>query len=298
MTPSRLIIGLAFATAIGGAANAAAARTLDTVVSFSVLADVVKEVGGDHVHVRSLVPANGDPHEYEPTPDDAKALKAADVTFISGEGLEHWFERLAKAAGYKAKPVVVSRGVKTHVMQEDGKRVTDPHVWNDPANVRIWVSHITEALVAADPEDADAFRANATRYDRTLKELDAYAHGKLDGIAKRDRKVLTSHDAFGYLGAAYGVTFLSPLGVSTETEASAADVAKLIDQIKREKVTVYFLENSNDPRLIRQIAEATGAQPGGELYPESLSKADGPAPTYAAMFRYNIDTIASAFAKK
>lgn len=297
MRPSRLLVALLACASLGGSTLAASAKVLDAVASFTVLADVVAQVGGDRVRVRSLVPANGDPHEFEPSPDDARTLKGADIAFISGEGLETWFQRLAKASGYNGKPVVVSTGVKTFTMREGGKSVTDPHVWNSAASVVVWVANIETALSAADPEDAAIFRANAERYTKELRDLHAYAQARIGAVPKEKRKVLTSHDAFGYFGKEYGVTFLSPLGVSTETEASAGDVARLIDQIRREHVKVYFLENSNDPRLVKQIAAATGAQPGGELYVESLSKADGPASTYAKMFRHNVDEIASAIAK-
>lgn len=290
-------LALLASAAILLAPGLASAKTLETVASFTVLADVVKQVGGSHVHVKSLVGPNGDPHEYEPSPDDAKGLKSADLVFLSGEGLESWFERLVKASGYAGKPVIVSDGIRTHDMTEDGRTVTDPHVWNSAANVIVWVSNVEKALSAADPQDAAAFRANAEKYQAELKTLDAYAKHAIAKVPEDRRKVLTSHDAFGYFSSEYGVTFLSPVGLSTENEASAADVAKLIDQIKREGVKVYFFENSNDPRLIRQIAEATGARPGGELYVESLSPADGPADSYAKMFRYNIDQIVKAISK-
>jgi zinc/manganese transport system substrate-binding protein len=279
-----------------GFSAAAAAKTLNTVASFTVLADIVKQVGGDHVNVKSLVPPNGDPHEFEPSPDDAKSLKEADITFISGEGLEGWFEKLVTASGYQGKPIVVSHGIKTRTMEEDGKTITDPHVWNSPVNVKVWVANIEKALIAADPADAADFKANAKAYSKNLDALNTYAKSVLETVPKDRRKILTSHDAFGYFGREYGVTFLSPIGLSTETEASAAAVAKLIDQIKAEKVKTYFFENSNDSRLVTQIANATGAQPGGELYVESLSKADGPAPTYEKMFRYNVDQLSKAFA--
>lgn len=275
----------------------ASAKTLHTVASFTVLADVVRQVGGEHVHVKSLVGPNGDPHEFEPSPDDAKSLKSADLVFLSGEGLESWFERLVKASGYSGKPVIVSDGILTHEMEEDGHKVTDPHVWNSAANIIVWVSNIEKALSAADPEDAASFKANAEKYTRELRKLDAYAKAEIGKVPADRRKVLTSHDAFGYFTSEYGVKFMSPIGISTENEASAADVAKLIDQIKAEGVKVYFFENSNDPRLIKQIAEATGAKPGGELYVESLSPATGPATTYAKMFRYNVDQIVKAISK-
>lgn len=283
--------------AMAAGMSPASAETLKAVASFTVLADVVSQVGGKHVQVTSLVPANGDPHEFEPSPNDAKTLKEADLTFVSGDGLESWFERLAKASGYQGNSVVVSTGIKTRKMQEDGETITDPHVWNSAANVVVWVQNIEKALSAADPGDAAEFKVNATRYTKELQALDAYAHNRIDAIPRARRKVLTSHDAFSYFGQEYGVTFLSPLGISTETEASAADVAKLIDQIKQERVKVYFFENSNDSRLVKQVAAATGAEPGGELYVESLSPADGPAPSYTKMFRYNVDKLAAAMAK-
>jgi len=224
-------------------------------------------------------------------------LRAADLVFVSGEGLEGWMDRLITASGYKGMPIVVSNGIDTREMEEDGKTVTDPHVWNSPVNVGVWVTNIEKALVAADPEDAKRFHANAEKYRSELAALDADAHAKLDAVPDADRKILTSHDAFGYFGREYKVKFLSPVGLSTETEASAADVAKLIDQIKAEGVKAYFFENSNDPKLVKQVAAATGAKPGGELYVEALSDENGPAPTYLKMFRYNVKKIMAAFGK-
>ena len=286
------------ALAVVAMAATASAKDLKVVASFTVLADVAKQVGGKAVNVQTIVPPNGDPHEYEPTPEDAKHLKAADVVLTSGEGLEGWENRLISASGYAGTPVVVSDGVKTRTMEEDGQTIVDPHVWNSPVNVMVWVGNIEKALSAADPQDAAAFKANAERYTKELHELDAYAHSRIDPIPQDKRKILTSHDAFGYFGREYGVSFLAPLGLSTEGEASAADVAKLIDQIKQEGIKVYFFENSNDPRLVQQIAGATGAQSGGELYVEALSGPDGPAPTYARMFKYNVDRLSDALRKQ
>ena len=298
MNHCRLLLSSALPALLAlGLAAPASAETLKVVASFTVLADVVAQVGGDHVSVSSLVGPNGDPHEFEPSPADAKKLNASKITFVSGEGLEGWMDRLISASGYKGSPVVASEGISTRTMVDDGKTITDPHVWNSPVNVKIWVANIEKALVAADPADAADFKANAERYTKTLSDLDAYAHKTFDNVAADRRKILTSHDAFGYFGREYGVTFLAPLGFSTESEASAATVAKLIEQIKTEHVKSYFFENSNDPRLVKQVAKATGAEPGGELYVEALSKANGPAPTYEKMFRYNVDMISAAMAK-
>jgi zinc/manganese transport system substrate-binding protein len=273
------------------------AKTLHVVASFSILADVVKQIGGSGVIVKGLVPPDGDPHEFEPSPDDARALKEADIAFLSGEGLESWFQRLANASGYKGEAVIVSTGIDTISMEEDGKAVTDPHVWNSIRNVIVWANNIQKALSSASPEDTAKFKSNAESYTKELEQLDAYAKVQIGAIPHGKRKVLTSHDAFGYFSRAYGVSFLSPIGLSTESEASAGDVAKLIDQIKKEGVKVYFIENSNDPRLVQQIAAATGARPGGKLYVESLSPHDGPAATYTSLFRYNVDQITAAISK-
>lgn len=201
MNKQRLLLSAAAVAFVAfGVAGPASAETLDVVASFTVLADVVKQVGGDHVKVSSLVGPNGDPHEFEPSPADAKRLNAAKVTFVSGEGLEGWMDRLISASGYKGTPVVASEGINTRTMVDDGKTITDPHVWNSPVNVKIWVANIEKALSAADPADAADFKANAERYTKTLTELDAYAHSKFDKISEDRRKVLTSHDAFGYFG--------------------------------------------------------------------------------------------------
>ncbi|MBX8606554.1 metal ABC transporter substrate-binding protein [Pseudomonas cichorii] len=279
-------------------ASLAQAKPLEAVASFTVIADMVSNVGGDRVHVTSLIGPNGDPHVYEPTPCDAQALKSADLTFVSGLHLEGWMDRLIKASGYKGQPVVLSDGIKTRYMQEDGKLITDPHAWNSAANGVIYVRNIIAALKKADPEGASVYEANGQRYIVQLQQLDLYAREQVQSVPESKRKILTSHDAFGYFGDAYGVTFLSPLGFSTESEASAADVAKLIRQIKSEHVTAYFFENSGDPRLVKQIADASGAQPGGELYVEALSPPDGPAASYVQMFRYNVDKLTAAMKGK
>lgn len=278
-------------------ASKASARPLEVVASFTVLADVVHQVGGKDVDVKTLVGPNGDPHEFEPSPDDARNLKAADVVFVSGEGLEGWMDRLITASGYRGKPVVASNGINTRTMEEDGETVTDPHVWNSPVNVMVWVDNIEKALSSADPAETATFKLNAENYRQKLRALDAEAHATLDPVPDDQRKILTSHDAFGYFGREYKVRFLAPIGFSTETEASAADVARLIDQIKAENVKVYFFENSNDPKLVRQVAAATKAKPGGALYVEALSAEDGPASTYVDMFRYNVGQVAKALTK-
>lgn len=268
------------------------ANTVNAVASFTVLADIVKQVGGEHVQVKSLVGPDGDPHTFEPTPQDSQALAKADVVFVSGLGLEGWMDRLVSASGYKGQPVVASRGVSTRSMEEEGKTVTDPHAWNSMRNGVIYATNVMNALIKADPQDGDAIRRSGERYIQQLQAQDRWAETTFAAIPVAKRKVLTSHDAFGYFGQRYGVAFLAPVGFSTEAEASASTVGGLIKQLQAEHIHSYFIENQTDPRLVKQIASATGAQPGGELYPEALSQPSGPAPTYIAAFRHNVEAMA------
>ncbi|WP_213716811.1 metal ABC transporter substrate-binding protein [Cedecea lapagei] len=288
----RLGIGIALALALSS--QMAAAKTLNVVASFTVLADMAKQVGGDHVKVTSLVGPDGDPHSFEPSPKDSVALRNADVVIVSGLGMEGWMDRLVTASGYKGKVIVASQGINTRSMEEDGKSITDPHAWNSAANGAIYAENISAALVAADPQDAAAIRKSGDSYAARLKQLDDWAKKRFADVPQAKRKVLTSHDAFGYFGEAYGVTFLAPVGFSTEAQASASDVASLIKQLKDEHISTYFIENQTDPRLVKQIASATGAKPGGELYPEALSGPGGPASTYEKAFKHNVNTIANS----
>ncbi|MBU9808522.1 metal ABC transporter substrate-binding protein [Rahnella sp. C60] len=272
----------------------AMAKTIDAVASFSILGNIVQEVGGDHVKVTTLVGPDGDPHSFEPSPKDSKAINASDVVFVSGLGLEGWIDRLVTASGYKGHLVTASKGVNSRKMEEDGKQITDPHAWNSMANGVIYATNVMNALIKADPEDADYFRQRGAAYIEQLQKLDAWAKTEFAGIPQSKRKVLTSHDAFGYFGQEYHVSFMAPVGFSTEAEASASGVASLIKQIKAEKVKTYFIENQTDPRLVKQIAAASGAVPGGELYPEALSGPQGPATTYVKAFKHNVETIVAS----
>lgn len=272
----------------------AMAKTVNAAASFSILGDIVQEVGGEHVKVTTLVGPDGDPHSFEPSPKDSKAINASDVVFVSGLGLEGWIDRLVTASGYKGHLVTASEGVNSRKMEEDGKQITDPHAWNSMANGVIYATNVMNALIKVDPEDADYFRQRGTAYIEQLQKLDAWAKTEFTGIPQSKRKVLTSHDAFGYFGQEYHVSFMAPVGFSTEAEASASGVASLIKQIKAEKVKTYFIENQTDPRLVKQIAAASGAEPGGELYPEALSGPKGPATTYVKAFKHNVETIVAS----
>ena len=270
------------------------AKTVDVVASFSVLADIVNQVGGDHVRVTSLVGPDGDPHTFEPTPQDSQALAQAQLVFVSGLGLEGWMDRLVSASGYKGQVIVASQGVNTRKMEEEGKTVTDPHAWNSMQNGVIYATNVMNALIKADPQDAADIRHQGENYIQQLEKLDSWALQRFQAVPQAKRKVLTSHDAFGYFGQRYGVTFLAPVGFSTEAEANASDVAGLITQLKQQHIQRYFIENQTDPRLVKQIASASGAQPGGVLYPEALSGKTGPAASYQAAFKHNVEEIVNS----
>ncbi|MBF0463315.1 MAG: metal ABC transporter substrate-binding protein [Magnetococcales bacterium] len=268
---------------------------LRVVASFSILADMVHQVGGEAVTVKSLVGPNGDAHVYEPTPMDAQALLAADLFVINGLGFEGWIERLVKASGFKGQVVTVSEGIHrlplTGTAQPDQ---ADPHAWHEVANGRLYVTHITEALARLSPAQATTFRTNAAHYDAQLAELDLWVRAQFAAIPATRRTVITSHDAFGYFARAYGITFLAPMGVSTDAEPSARDLALLAMQAKREGIKAVFLENMSDPRLIQQLAREAGITVGGTLYPDALSAPDGPAPTYMALIRHNVRLLLQA----
>jgi zinc/manganese transport system substrate-binding protein len=267
---------------------------LNVVATFSILADFVKNVGGDRVEVKSLVGPNGDAHVYQPTPNDAKTLSDAKLVFVNGLGFEGWMGRLVKASGTKAAMVTATKGVKPRKMDEDGHVEADPHAWQSVPNAKIYLANIRDALVAADPAGKNAYEANATAYLAKLDALDAEVKAAVAAIPADRRKIITTHDAFGYFGAAYGVTFIAPQGVSTESEVSAKDVAKIIAQIRKQKIPAVFLENVTDERLLRRIGQESGARIGGTLYSDALTDGPGPAPTYLEMMRHNVKQLAAA----
>ena len=292
--------GLALALLIGLSGAAEAADKIKAVASFTILADMVKEVGGDRVDVIMLVGADGDAHVYEPTPADAKNLAAANILFTNGLGFEGWMDRLEKSSGFKGNVVVASTGVKprTMVEEEGGKKetITDPHAWQSLANGKLYVANIRDGLIAVDPDGKAIYEANANTYLDAIAKEETAVKAALAALPKERRKIITSHDAFGYFGAAYGLEVIAPEGVSTESEASAQDVAKIIRQIKAEKIPAVFMENITDHRLLDQIASETNAKIGGTLYTDALSPPDGPAGTYLDMFRNNIETLTAALA--
>ena len=262
--------------------------------TFSILTDFVKNVGGDRIELTTLVPLNGDAHVFSPSPSDAKKIADAKVVFTNGLGFEGWMPRLIKASGTKATVVVTTSGIQTRKMEEEGHVVTDPHAWQSIANAKVYIANIRDGLSKADPAGATAYDTNAKAY---LAKLDVLEKEVKDAIAKISpdrRRIITPHDAFGYFGAAYGMEFISPESVSTETEASAKDVAKIIRQIRKEKIPAVFMENISDPRLMQQIAKESGAKIGGALYSDALSDKQGPASTYIDMMLNNIKQFSAA----
>jgi zinc/manganese transport system substrate-binding protein len=291
-------IGMALLVLLGLSGGANAADKVKAVASFSILGDMVRQVGGDRVEVITLVGPDGDAHVYEPTPADAKNLAASQILFTNWLGFEGWMDRLQKSSGFKGKAVVASTGVKPRTMleEEGGKseKITDPHAWQSLANGRLYVANIRDGLIAIDPDGKSTYEANANAYLDAIAKEETDVKTALATLPKDRRKIITSHDAFGYFGAAYGLEIIAPEGVSTESEASAQDVAKIIRQIKQEKIPAVFMENITDHRLLDQIASETGAKIGGELYTDALSPPDGPSPTYLDIFRHNIGTLTAA----
>lgn len=323
-------VGLAIALSLSAATSGLAVDKLPVVASFSILGDIVANVGGDRIALKSIVGPNGDAHVYQPTPTDAKTVANAAVVFINGAEFEGWIERLIKASGYKGPMVKATKGIKLleseahdddhdkhekHAKHDDGHDKKgqkaegrkeeaghdhhdhgehDPHAWHDAKKAIIYVANVKDGLCQVDAAGCETYARNAAAYTKKLEALDAEVRQKLSGIAVAKRKIVTSHDAFGYFEKSYGVTILAPQGLSTESEASAADVAKLIDQIRKEGIRTVFVENVVDPRLIEQIARETGATIGGRLFGDALSEADGPAGTYVKMMRHNASLIAGA----
>jgi zinc/manganese transport system substrate-binding protein len=271
-----------------------AAEKLKAVASFSILADLVKQVGGDHVDVTAIVGPDGDAHVFQPSPLDAKAVADARLVVINGLGLEGWMARLIQSSGTKAPVVVASKGVRPLQGEGEEKGKADPHAWQSIANAKIYVANIRDGLIAVDPQDKADFEKNAKDYLAKLDQLETEVKAAIASIPPKNRKIITTHDAFGYFARAYGMTFIAPQGVSTETEPSAKDVAKIIRQVKAQHVPAVFLENISDDRLMQQIARETGAKTGDKLYSDALSKPGAGAATYVGMMHNNIAAFTKA----
>lgn len=288
----------------------AQAARLPTVASFSILGDMAGQVGGDRIALRVIAGPDVDAHGFQPRPSDVAALRDAAVAVRNGLGFDGWMDRLVTAAGFRGRLVTATEGITPRAMAGHshdhggaGRRrphsvppgqVADPHAWQDLRLGQAYVRTIAAGLIAADPSGEAAYRRNAEAYAARLAALDTWVRAQVATVPQERRRVVTSHDAFGYLGAAYGIEFLAPQGISTEAEPSAAQVAQLIRQIRAQRITAVFLENMANPATIRRIAAEAGVQVGGRLFADALSSPSGPAPTYEAMFRHNIGLLVPA----
>ena len=318
MTPLRLalLVLSALALAAGPAAaqpqQPAGRPPLPVVASISILADMTREIGGDRVAVASLVGPGGDAHVYQPTPSDARAAAGAALVIVNGLGLEGWLPRLIEASGFKGRIATATQGIVPLDAEDEahghghreqrgsgnaGHPDADPHAWQDAANGAAYARNIAAALADADPADADFFRTRGDAYAAQLAALDADLRRDFAAIPQEKRRVITSHDAFRYFGRAYGIEFLAPVGVSTESEPSAGAVAALIRQMRREKIRALFVETISDPRLVEQLAREAGAAVGPPLYSDSLAPPGQEASTYAGMLRYNARALAEGMRK-
>jgi zinc/manganese transport system substrate-binding protein len=293
---------LAVLALVGFVSPVAAQDTkVGVVATFSILGDFAKNVGGDRVNVTVLVGPDSDTHVYTPTPADARKVAAAKLVIVNGLGLEGWLPRLVASSKSKATVVVATRGITARKAPEDDHGhnhghgdEADPHAWQAVANAKIYVANIRDALIAADPDGAAGYRANTEAYLARLDTLDRDIREAVGKIPPERRHVISTHDAFGYFAAAYGIDFIAPQGVSTDAEPSARDIAAIIRQIKKQKIPAVFLENITDPRMMRRIAAETGVKIGGTLYSDSLTAENGDAPTYIDMVRHNIKALTSA----
>ena len=271
--------------------TANASDSIRVVTSFSILEDLVKELGGEHVNVVNLVGRNSDAHMYQPKPSDGVAIAQADLVVFNGLEFEGWISRLIKNSGYKNRQLVASEGVD---VIENGEEI-DPHAWQSFHNIRVYIQNITRTLTMLRPEHASKFEQRQKLYLQTLDAVEKDITDQLSKIPNNNRVVVTSHDAFGYLGREFNIQFLSPVGVSIDVEASAEDVAAVIDQIRQQQAAALFVENINNPRLLQRIADETGVGVGGRLYSDALSEEGGPASTYINMMRHNIESLIIAF---
>jgi zinc/manganese transport system substrate-binding protein len=285
--------------AAAGGSTLAAETPVRVVVSFSILDDIVGEIGGRDVEVTSLIGRDANEHVFEPRPEQLRLLTQARVFVVNGLGLEGWLPRLVQSAQYRGLLVVATKGIAPLMRTEDGERAPtpDPHAWQDVQNGVIYAENIARALAGTDPGHAGAYQQRLAHYRAKLEALDRSVRETMAAIPAEKRRVITSHDAFAYYGRAYGVAFRAPEGLSTESEPSAKTVAALIRQIRREGIKALFLENISDPRLMREIARETGANLGPPLYSDALSRPDGPAPTYTRMIEYNTAALKEGMLK-
>lgn len=298
---SRLSKSAVLAIVLALFAQRAAAEKLPVVASFSILADLVQVVGGERVAVTSLVGPDADAHVFDPTPQDAARIARARLVVVNGLGFEGWQQRLLQAARYRGEVVVASTGVRPRGHEHQGEHAQghehghlDPHAWQDPQNVMLYVANIAAALARADPKGAAIYRANAASYQVVLRELDAWAGARFAHIPVSRRRAVTAHAAFDYLAARYGLRLSALQALSTESEPSARAMGELVRRMRADGTAAVFAENLHNARLLRQLAGEAGVTVGGKLYSDALSAPRGPAPTYLALMRYNVNQLADS----
>lgn len=292
---------------------APAQQRQSVVASFSILADMTRQIAGDRIALRAIAGADQDAHGFQPKPSDAATLANAAVVIRNGLGFEGWLDRMIRSSGFKGALVTTTDGITPRMMEAHAhhghdhggagrrhnhsvgpRRVPDPHAWQDLGLAPQYIRNITAGLIAADPGNEAHYRRNAEAYAARLAALDQWVRAEIAKVPAARRKIVTSHDAFGYFGEAYGVRFLAPQGVSTEAEPSAAEVGRLIRLIKAENITALFVENMSNPATLQRIAQETGVRVRERLFADALSAEAGPAPTYEAMFRHNVSLMVPA----
>ena len=288
-----LLASTAVTALLSGASHAA--DKMPVTASFSILGDLTRVVGGDRVTVTTLVGPDEDAHVFEAKPSDTRTLLASKLWVTNGLGFEPWATKLAQSAGYQGESVVASNGVKDvkgRTMTAEKRLIEgDPHAWQNPENVVLYVRNIAAGLTKADPSGAGVYQDNAAAYVKELQTVDAWAKEQFAAIPANKRKVITSHDAFGYLAAHYQITFLAPQGLNTDAEPSAKQVAQLIRQIQSEKIKAVFVENMSNPKLLAQLSKDAGVTLGASLYSDALSASDKPGATYLHMMRHNVTQL-------
>ena len=294
-----------------------AEQPIPVVATFSILGNMVERIGGEHIALTTLVGPEGDTHVYQPTPKAARSVAEADLLFMNGLEFEGWLERLAEAASFDGAMVVATTGVspiafEEHEDDDHGDHAGhdehdehdehaghdhgtfDPHAWQSLDNAVIYANNIAAGLAQADPANASEYYTNRAAFVAEIVALKSDIDAMMAALPADKRTVVTPHDAFGYFAEAYDLTFEAPQGMSTESEVSAADVAALITQIRRESISAVFIESITDNRMMEQIANETGATIGGTLYSDALSGETGPASTYLDMMRHNATTLSEA----
>ncbi|RME47587.1 MAG: zinc ABC transporter substrate-binding protein [Chloroflexi bacterium] len=278
----------------------AAGEKLRVVATTNIVGDVVAKVGGDRIELTTLVPAGTDPHTYEPTPQDLRAVVHAHVIFANGVGLEAFLDKMIANAGSHAPVIPVSQGVELLKLDEvgDGEshgEESDPHTWFDPNNVVIWVRNIERTLKALDPANADAYAGNARAYVAELEALDQWIREQVARVPAEKRKLVTDHLVLGYFARAYGFEMTGAVveAYSAAAEPSAQELITLEESIRRLGVPAVFVGRTVNPKLAARVAEDTGVRLV-PLYTGSLSEAGGEADSYVRFMRYNVTAIVSA----